>query len=191
MDACAKCGSAIGVAPQWVLFVHLQPPSQNEHVQLSGSGHWAFAKLREKWVKAIRNAMLDTGGGRFEPVPPATGKRRIVLTRLYCGREQLRDYGNLVGGMKLVVDAMRPARQRVITSGKNKGRPILIDGAGLILDDSPDLLDDVYLQQRTDNRSGLRIEITDIGPPVAIGTKHEQLDLSASSATLTEEARST
>lgn len=187
MDACAKCGSAIGVKPQWTLFVHLQPPSQNEHIQLSGAGHWAFAKLREKWARLIRAAMQDTCGGRYEPVPMATGKRLLVLTRLFSGREQLRDYGNLVGGMKLVVDAMRPPRLRTVTNGKNKGKVITVEGAGLILDDSPDLLEDVYLQRRTDGRSGLRIEIADIGPPVQIADDHEQLALSASSATLSEE----
>lgn len=191
MNACAKCGSAIGVAPQWVLFVHLRPPSQNDNVDRAGGGRFAFRKLRESWVRAIRHAMNDTGGGRFEIVPRATGKRRIVLTRLYCGREQERDYGNLVGGMKLIVDAMQPPRQRKLATGKRKGQEITVDGAGLILDDSPELLDDVYLQVRTDDRSGLRIEIADIGPPIAISAKHHQLDLSQASATLAEEGCST
>lgn len=184
MDACTKCGSCSGVAPQWTLFVHLQPPSQNEHISLHGAGYWKFAKERARWVHLIRQAMLDTGGGRFEPVPQATGKRRIVFTRLYSGKQQARDYGNLVGGMKLVVDALRMPRLRKITSGKSKGKVITVEGAGLIIDDSPDLLDDVYLQVRTDGRSGLRMEISDIGPPLPGVIRHVQLDLSSASATI-------
>lgn len=164
MSACLKCGS-VDAPPQWTLFVRLRPPSQNENVDRAGGGRFTFMKLREQWVRAIRHAMEDTGRGRFEPVPRATGRRRVVMTRVFSGRERERDYGNLVGGMKLVVDAMRPPKQVAIKSGKRKGQVVTVDGAGLIVDDSPTWLDDVYLQEHsTIGLSGLRIAVTDLGP---------------------------
>ena len=59
------------------------------------------------------------------------------------GREQERDYVNLVGGCKLVVDAL-----------------VL---EGLLVDDKPALLDDRYLQERVakDQPSGVWFELAD------------------------------
>lgn len=74
------------------------------------------------WMLEFRKARLDL------KIPRAIGKRRLVVTRMFCGREKERDYINLVGGMKSVVDAL-----------------VL---EGLLVDDKPAALEDAYRQVR-------------------------------------------
>lgn len=139
------------------LFVALRPPSQNEAVDRHGPGRFAYQKQRAAWVHAIRWQMQQQG------IAPATGKRRLVLTRVFSGREKLRDYGNFVGGCKLVLDAMRPTKTAPIKQGRRKGVLNTTEGAALIVDDAPQWLEDVYLQERsTTKESGLRIAVYEL-----------------------------
>lgn len=121
----------------WRFFVPLRLPSLNDHVQNAGKNSWRYRKQRAQWCTAVRTAARDAG------VAPATGRRSLVVRRTFKSREQTRDYINLVGGCKVVVDAL-----------------VL---EGLLVDDSPDLLDDRYEQVRVskDEESGVWFEISE------------------------------
>lgn len=146
-------------APQWTLWVPIVPPSLNDYLQNKGRGSWAYRKVRDEWCLALLTAIAKLGPGR-DPCYPS-GKRRVVFTRVFCGRERERDYVNLVGGMKLIVDVMGPSRTYERADKKGRKRTQMVPGVKLLLDDTPALLEDVYRQERGE-LSGLRIEITEV-----------------------------
>ena len=117
---------------EWKFIIDRDPPSLNERLHNAGPTRWKYARLRDEW------ALLFTVERLRLAIPKATGKRVVTLQRLYNGRQQERDYGNLVGGCKLVIDAMVKCH--------------------LLQDDAPSMLDDTYLQQKS-GRKGLLVTI--------------------------------
>ena len=69
-------------------------------------------------------------------------KAVVTFLRTYSGRQKLRDRGNLIGGLKPVLDAM------TLT--------------GLIVDDSPKWLTDYYHQARVETGGALTIKIEEL-----------------------------
>lgn len=122
----------------WRFFVERRPPSMNERLHNSGPTRFAYAKVRDLWILEFRAARLA------HRIPKATGPRRMLARRAYGGREQERDYVNLVGGFKPIVDAM--VRE------------------GLLVDDEPAQLADRYEQARVGKgeRCGVWFELADI-----------------------------
>jgi hypothetical protein len=121
-------------------FVAMRLPSLNDRAHNAGNARWSYAKLRDDWRLLIRVAWK-----RDAPtLSKAIGKRNLLVRREYKGREQERDYVNLVGGCKAVVDAL-----------------VL---EGLLVDDSPALLADRYEQVRVpkDAPSGVWFEIEEV-----------------------------
>jgi hypothetical protein len=124
----------------WAFFIARRPPSLNEHVQNSGPARWKYKREREAWCAAVRTARDE------HAIPKATGPRWLIVRRQYKGREQERDYINLVGGCKALVDAL-----------------VL---EGLLVDDKPALLVDCYEQERVgkEQQSGVWFELGDATP---------------------------
>lgn len=121
----------------WGFFVGMRLPSLNDYVHNSGPSRWRYKKQREDWRLLIRNAAR-----RDAPdLAAAVGKRTLLVRREYKGREKERDFVNLVGGCKVVVDAL-----------------VL---EGLLKDDCPALLADRYEQVRVGKEcpSGVWFEI--------------------------------
>jgi Holliday junction resolvase RusA-like endonuclease len=130
----------------WTFEVTHRVPNANDRVVNRSSRNKAmkrafavmgakYRKQRGEWTLLVRNAM------QLKAVPKATQPRRVTIIRLYSGREREWDYGNLVGGCKPVLDAMK--------------------AAGLIVDDSPKWSEQIYKQERG-AESGLRVEVTDL-----------------------------
>ncbi len=131
----------------WVLHVPMKPPNLNDHrVNRAGGkssgARAAFAaqaaryrKARGQWVVLLRNQK------QISECPDATAKRRVLYVRIMGPREKEWDYDNLVGGGKMVFDAMI--------------------GAGLPVDDSSKWSDRENKQERG-AESGLRVEVTDL-----------------------------
>jgi hypothetical protein len=136
---CEKCGHdpyAI-VEYRWTMFVEKDPPSLNAHLHNKGPQAYLYRRARTEWGWLFRAARLRNN------VPKARRRRRATFTRLYAGRQQERDYDNLAGGMKLIVDAM-----------------VL---EGLLVDDSPKHADLFYAQERVpDGGCGLRVELEEL-----------------------------
>lgn len=122
----------------WRWFIAKRLPSLNDRLQNAGASRWKYAAERGEWALWFRTAKLK------HAIPKATKPRKLVVTRVYCGREQERDYVNLVGGCKAVVDALV--------------------NEGLLVDDKPKWLADEYRQVRgTDgDRSGTWFELEDL-----------------------------
>jgi hypothetical protein len=122
----------------WRFFIERRPPSLNDRLHNSGPTRFAYAKVRDLWILEFRAARLA------HRIPKATGPRRLVARRQYSGREQARDYINLVGGFKPIVDAM-------VTEG-------------LLVDDEPAMLADRYEQERVakGQASGIGFELADL-----------------------------
>lgn len=137
------CGHdpAAPVAESWSFFVPLEPPSQNEIARNGGriGERKKYQRLRDQFTLLIRSKMMQLG------IPDAQRKRRVVLTRLYCGRSQRRDRINNAGGMKAALDACI--------------------AACLIVDDDEEFVEDHYQQRRTDHLSGLEIRVDEFGAP--------------------------
>ena len=109
--------------------------SQNRGGSNAGAAMHAYRRERDMWIRSLH----VMGLGR--PMPKDDAIRVVRITRNYAGRCQQMDYGNLVGGLKPVVDAM----QREIGGKKHAMR-----GAGLIVDDSPQRFIGIYEQRRAD-----------------------------------------
>jgi hypothetical protein len=102
MTACCKCGHdpEAKVTASWSFVIERDPPSMNERIHNEGSARFAYARERKIWADWFRVARVTNR------IPPADARRRVTLTRLFSGRQQSRDRDNLVGGQKVVVDAM-------------------------------------------------------------------------------------
>ena len=132
-DFCIKCED-LG-PPHFSFTVNRPILSQNVIGGNNGGQRWMYGKERKAWADAFTSAL------EAERVTAAVGRRVIRITRAYSGRKREMDYGNLVGGAKLVIDAM----QREI-GGKKKPIP----GPGIIIDDSNANFIGIYRQGRGD-----------------------------------------
>jgi hypothetical protein len=104
------------------LTVETKVPSQNTLAGNIGGMRWRYNKLRDALTVECKAGMLA------HRAPPAKDKRTVLLVREFTGREKIRDYGNLVGGAKPLIDAL-------VT-------------VGLLIDDSPQWCTQVYEQER-------------------------------------------
>ncbi len=111
--------------------------SLNDHVVNAGASRWKYKRDRNEWQLLFANAR------QMNAITRPMGKRTLILTRLYSGRERERDYDNLVGACKPVLDAMVKA--------------------GLLVDDAPAFLDCTYRQERA-SESGVRLELSEVTP---------------------------
>lgn len=133
MTTCLACGQAVAGVVQWTFRVEHKLLSQNKAPANKGNTRWSYGQKRTAWTLLIKNASRD--------IPRPTGKRRVVLTRMYSGRESLWDDGNLVGGAKMVIDALVRA--------------------GVLIDDASKFAEVVYRQEKGD-WSGARFEVGDV-----------------------------
>lgn len=125
MERCPRCGhSETPAIRTWTLVIDADVPSQNVTLKRH------FAQKTEE-----RNALaLFVRAERLRlRIPRAKEKRRARFTRFYAGRKQRRDFGNLVGGCKTLLDAL--VRE------------------GLLVDDDPDHVEDYYHQERVEPRT--------------------------------------
>lgn len=102
MTACPKCGfdADATVLSSWLMLIERDPKSMNDRVVNAGVSRYTYKRERTAWAWAIRAARLAW------KVPNAKGRRRLTLTRLFNGRQREWDRDNLVGGMKVIVDAL-------------------------------------------------------------------------------------
>lgn len=131
---CRFCGAEpdAAVTRRWEFLLPIRTPSQNDLASNRGGARHRYRRARNEFELEFLRA---AAGLR---IPHAMRRRRVTLTRLFSGRERKFDYGNLVGGCKLVLDAMIRA--------------------WLIVDDAPKWLEDHYLQVRG-SESGLLVII--------------------------------
>jgi hypothetical protein len=136
---CRWCGfdPAAVVTARWQRFFPRQPPSQNDFGKSAGARR-KYTAERQTWEWEMRAwALHSTGPSK------AAGPRRVFFERFYHGAgTRDRDRGNLIGGMKPILDA--------------------ITREGLIVDDTPRWCADFYSQQRDELRSGLLITLEDL-----------------------------
>lgn len=135
---CESCGHALAPGgKRWSILLPLEPPSQNDPVSTNrGAARHEYAKLRLHYQILLQNSRQALG------IPVARRRRRVTLTRLYSKHGRKYDRGNLVGGCKILLDA--------------------IVRAGLIVDDREEYVEDHYRQERAE-APGVRIEIEEIG----------------------------
>lgn len=102
MTACAKCGHDpdATVIASWEFVLEHEMLSLNARVSNVGSARWRYAKERDAWSWLVRAAKLKHG------ITPATGRRRMTLTRIYARGQRALDDDNLKGGTKPLVDAI-------------------------------------------------------------------------------------
>lgn len=131
--ACVFCGGnpRAPIADTWSFFIEREMQSLNARLSNDGTKRWAYAADRDAWLQWMKVQRVNLR------IPAAQRKRRVVIERLYGGRERPFDYGNLVGGAKSLTDAMTRAQ--------------------LIVGDAPHDLEDHYQQSKTDGASGVRI----------------------------------
>jgi hypothetical protein len=131
----------------WRLEIPLKPPNLNGRSVNRAGGRAAsvrrafaaeaarYRRARGVWLLMIKNAAQLTG------CPAASGKRRVVYTRIMSPRERSWDEDNLMGGGKMVFDALK--------------------AAGLLVDDNRAMCEREYAEERGPE-SGLRLEISDL-----------------------------
>ena len=89
----------------WTFTVPLEVPSQNATDRM----HWAARnKLKKRWLTAV---LLNA----FR-IPRAEGKRSVRI--MAYRKRRITDHANLVGGCKLVIDALRDSRQLIDDSDR-------------------------------------------------------------------------
>lgn len=141
-DACPRCGhdpSAVVLA-RWTISIEREIRSLNAHRGNYGAQRWAYKADREAWQQWFVVAR------RNQDIPAGTAKRRVTITRLIGYRQREFDHDNLVGGCKVVVDAM--AR------------------AGLLVSDKPADVEVTYRQEprRTAQSGGACIVLEELAP---------------------------
>ena len=104
MSACAKCGHdpEATVVASWTFEIPKELVSLNRSAK-NGSTAVARAVFRRElgqWQTWMRAARLN------KRISPPVGKRRVTLTRVIGYRQREFDRDNLVGGGKVIVDAM-------------------------------------------------------------------------------------
>lgn len=137
MTACAYCGGdeSAPVVRRWSFFIDRQPSSLNERVFNGGSKRWKYVEERDGWIEEVWAVRLT------KRIPKAKNKRRVIVVRHYKGNQKERDYLNLVGGCKSLIDALVSEE--------------------LLIDDDPGNVEDHYKQLRSD-RSGVDITIEEL-----------------------------
>jgi Holliday junction resolvase RusA-like endonuclease len=138
MTTCPTCGHVTPGRPigsRWSFLLPKRLGSLNDHMINAGASRWQYKREREQWRILLQNAR------QLHAMPLPKGKRAVVLTRLYAGRERERDHDNLVGAAKPVLDAMVKA--------------------GLLIDDAPKFLACTYQQERA-AEPGVRVEIMEV-----------------------------
>ncbi len=124
------------VTHRWDFYLPLEPPSQNYVGK--NSGGWTernrYKKFRTDFALLLQNKKNEL------KIPDAQEKRRVILTRLYAPSKhgRPRDRANIVGGAKMLVDAMVEVK--------------------LLVDDAEEWLDDYY-RQLPCVESGVRIQL--------------------------------
>jgi hypothetical protein len=89
------------VGRRWGLSLPKRVSSANLRTVNAGASRWRYAKERGEWCLLIRAAAAFD-----RSVLEATGKRRVTITRRYSGRCREMDRDNLLGGVKMLVDAL-------------------------------------------------------------------------------------
>lgn len=114
MTACQRCGfdPDAEVARSWSMWIERDPPTLNARLFNSGPRARVYRQERDAWIQEVRAARLRS------KIAFAIGRRRVSFTRFYTGRQKERDIDNLIGGMKLVVDALVFDRMLVDDSPK-------------------------------------------------------------------------
>jgi len=125
------------VAAQWDLFLPLRLPTPNLRVVNQGATRWRYAKIRDDCRTAL---MIEK---RRHRVPPASGRRAVLITRYFGGRERLMDKINWSSACKPLVDAMVLEK--------------------LLLDDSIEMVSDFYRQVRHAQLRGVGVRIQEVG----------------------------
>ena len=119
----------------WSMVIEMTAVSQNV-LKRKYRHHAAYAKLRDAYRILVRNQM------RLRGVPPAKCRRRVYLTRLMTKGERSFDRGNLIGGLKPMLDALK------------------LEGA--IVDDSEQWCDDRYAQDRHKFTPAILVALEDL-----------------------------
>ena len=103
MTACAKCGydAEAPVESVFAAFVQRDVRSMNEHRVNAGAARWDYKRERDAWTGHLR-LVFD----RVLREPVGQTLRRVTITREWGPRRRAFDRDNLVGGCKVVVDAM-------------------------------------------------------------------------------------
>lgn len=133
-----KCGhdpDAI-VARWWTFTVDREVKSLNAHRVNAGNARFGYRRDRELWEWALRERRLARG------IALAKTKRRVTLTRIISYRQRAFDRDNLIGGCKVVVDAM--VRE------------------GLLLGDAQGQAEIHYEQEKRDGCRGLVVRIEEL-----------------------------
>jgi len=136
---CPRCGFESMLSPEQrhVVTLPMRWPSQNEiGSNARGRAGWRYRILKSNARAAMRERLsaLD--------IPSNLGAYwvRCVFTRLYSTRCRAFDYGNLVGGFKPLLDVLRET--------------------GVVPDDSPDHIEDFYLQRPSGTKENkIRIDL--------------------------------
>lgn len=119
-------------ACRWHLHLPIDARSQNQ-LHSKGGGRWAYRAHAKAIVAAL---------GIARHIPRAAIKRRVTLTRIWGKRQRAFDRGNLIGGLKPVLDGLRDV--------------------GLIVDDSAKWCEDHYSQRGPEAQSGIGITIEEL-----------------------------
>lgn len=108
MTACVKCGHDpdARVLAAWTFTLAGEIRSLNRHVVNFGAARHVYRRERDDWMWLARAARLA------HQIPPATGRRRLTLIRIYTRRQRELDDDNLSGGAKPLVDAL--VRERLL-----------------------------------------------------------------------------
>ena len=134
---CGTCGQSLPPAETfWEMVLELEPPSQNKVASNKGAGRHQYREIRNRY-----ELMFKLQRNRLK-IPRAKGRRRVFIKRLYSGRGQERDHGNIIGGCKPLLDAMTLA--------------------GLLVDDKREFVEDHYSQEKVKDLSGVYIRIEEM-----------------------------
>jgi hypothetical protein len=90
------------------LRIYRATPSLNEFHNLRRSNQWRYRQLRQAWLGAVGQALLEARTLERRPLrwPRPPSERVTVRITRYAPEHQWLDPDNLVGGLKPLLDAL-------------------------------------------------------------------------------------
>lgn len=135
---------------RWTLQTANAVPSLNDLLRWKANRMmWRYKNERARWRRLFGNWQMA------ERIPDATARRRLTVVRVFAGRQRAFDSDNIAGGLKPLIDALKPASATI-------GTRTIVAG-GLILDDN-DAGIELLVSQRRGGVAGTEITLEDLCP---------------------------
>lgn len=145
MTGCPACGyDPANVTARYELLVATVATADNGRTVNQGATRWAYKARRKEWAWAIA-AAIGAARAQGAPIPLASARRRLIVTRIYADRQRALDGDNIATFYKAAVDELVAFK--------------------LLVNDSPKWVDGPYYRQERGEVARTRFVLEEVAWP--------------------------